>query len=293
MKKKIISLIIALVLFVGLGFAGKAMKAFDSFTQLFDEIKFNPSLIITILIMFALMACVNYVLQLLFSLLSGKSGRTGTLATVFSSLIKYLTVLIAICWMLKILGLDITTIFAGVGIMALILGFGAESLVADVVTGIFILFENQYNVGDIIEVDGFRGTVEKIGIRTISIKDTGSNIKIINNSDIKNLVNRSDQASVSVSLVGISYSTDLRKVDEIMPKILERIKKSNPDVFVGDVKYLGVEDLAESSVNLKFVAEVKEKDIFNGRRLLNKEIKNSFDDEGIVIAFPQIDIHNK
>ena len=293
MKKKIISLIIALVLFVGLGFAGKAMKAFDSFTQLFDEIKFNPSLIITILIMFALMACVNYVLQLLFSLLSGKSGRTGTLATVFSSLIKYLTVLIAICWMLKILGLDITTIFAGVGIMALILGFGAESLVADVVTGIFILFENQYNVGDIIEVDGFRGTVEKIGIRTISIKDTGSNIKIINNSDIKNLVNRSDQASVSVSLVGISYSTDLRKVDEVMPKILERIKKSNPDVFVGDVKYLGVEDLAESSVNLKFVAEVKEKDIFNGRRLLNKEIKNSFDDEGIVIAFPQIDIHNK
>lgn len=293
MKKKIISLIIALVLFVGLGFAGKAMKAFDSFTQLFDEIKFNPSLIITILIMFALMACVNYVLQLLFSLLSGKSGRTGTLATVFSSLIKYLTVLIAICWMLKILGLDITTIFAGVGIMALILGFGAESLVADVVTGIFILFENQYNVGDIIEVDGFRGTVEKIGIRTISIKDTGSNIKIINNSDIKNLVNRSDQASVAVSLVGISYSTDLRKVDEVMPKILERIKKSNPDVFVGDVKYLGVEDLAESSVNLKFVAEVKEKDIFNGRRLLNKEIKNSFDDEGIVIAFPQIDIHNK
>ena len=293
MKKKIISLIIALVLFVGLGFAGKAMKTFDSFTQLFDEIKFNPSLIITILIMFALMACVNYVLQLLFSLLSGKSGRTGTLATVFSSLIKYLTVLIAICWMLKILGLDITTIFAGVGIMALILGFGAESLVADVVTGIFILFENQYNVGDIIEVDGFRGTVEKIGIRTISIKDTGSNIKIINNSDIKNLVNRSDQASVSVSLVGISYSTDLRKVDEVMPKILERIKKSNPDVFVGDVKYLGVEDLAESSVNLKFVAEVKEKDIFNGRRLLNKEIKNSFDDEGIVIAFPQIDIHNK
>ena len=293
MKKKIISLIIALVLFVGLGFAGKAMKAFDSFTQLFDEIKFNPSLIITILIMFALMACVNYVLQLLFSLLSTKSGRTGTLATVFSSLIKYLTVLIAICWMLKILGLDITTIFAGVGIMALILGFGAESLVADVVTGIFILFENQYNVGDIIEVDGFRGTVEKIGIRTISIKDTGSNIKIINNSDIKNLVNRSDQASVSVSLVGISYSTDLRKVDEVMPKILERIKKSNPDVFVGDVKYLGVEDLAESSVNLKFVAEVKEKDIFNGRRLLNKEIKNSFDDEGIVIAFPQIDIHNK
>ena len=293
MKKKIISLIIALVLFVGLGFAGKAMKAFDSFTQLFDEIKFNPSLIITILIMFALMACVNYVLQLLFSLLSGKSGRTGTLATVFSSLIKYLTVLIAICWMLKILGLDITTIFAGVGIMALILGFGAESLVADVVTGILILFENQYNVGDIIEVDGFRGTVEKIGIRTISIKDTGSNIKIINNSDIKNLVNRSDQASVSVSLVGISYSTDLRKVDEVMPKILERIKKSNPDVFLGDVKYLGVEDLAESSVNLKFVAEVKEKDIFNGRRLLNKEIKNSFDDEGIVIAFPQIDIHNK
>ena len=77
--------------------------------------------------------------------------------------------------------MNVSTILASVGLLALIVGFGAESLITDVITGVFMLFENQYNVGDIIEVSGFRGTVSSIGIRTISITDSSGNIKIINN----------------------------------------------------------------------------------------------------------------
>lgn len=90
-----------------------------------------------------------------------------------------------LCAGLTILGVNMTTIIASVGVLALIVGFSAESLIADVVTGTFMLLENQYNVGDIVEVNGFRGTVTSIGIRTTCITDTGDNVKIINNSEMK------------------------------------------------------------------------------------------------------------
>lgn len=90
-----------------------------------------------------------------------------------------------ICFGLTILGVNITTIIASIGILALIVGFSAESLIADIVTGTFMLLENQYNVGDIVEVNGFRGVVTSIGIRTTCITDSGDNVKIINNSEMK------------------------------------------------------------------------------------------------------------
>ncbi|MBP5184763.1 MAG: mechanosensitive ion channel, partial [Lachnospiraceae bacterium] len=179
------------------------------------------------------------------------------------------------------------------GIAALVLGFGAESLIADVVTGFFFLFENQFNVGDIIEVDGFRGTVESIEIRTISIKDAGGNVKIINNSQLKNVINRSKQGSVAVSTIGVSYSVDLDELEKKLPAMLEAIKGAHPEVFIGAVSYMGVDELASSSVVLKFKAEVSESNIFTGRRLLNKELKCAFDRAGIEIPFPQLDVHTK
>ena len=191
------------------------------------------------------------------------------------------------------MGVNISTIVASLGIAALVLGFGAESLIADVVTGFFFLFENQFNVGDIIEVDGFRGTVESIEIRTISIKDAGGNVKIINNSKLINVINRSKQGSVAVSTISISYSTDLDELEKKLPDMLEKIKEAHPEVFVGAVSYMGVEELADSGVVLKFKAEVSEANIFAGRRLLNKELKCAFDRAGIVIPFPQLDVHTK
>ncbi|MBO4377163.1 MAG: mechanosensitive ion channel family protein, partial [Lachnospiraceae bacterium] len=99
--------------------------------------------------------------------------------------------------------------------------------------------------------------------------------------------------SVAVVEVGVSYGTDLRKIDEVIDGILEGIKERNPKIFKGDITYLGVDNLGDSSVILKFVADVKEADIFTGKRLLNKELKCAFDDAGIEIAFPQLDVHMK
>ena len=251
-----------------------------------------PNLVNVVSAIVIVMIVSNIVIAVL-DIFRNKKGRTGTLATVFTSLVKYASVLILFCWVLTIIGVNVSTIFASVGILALILGFGAESLVADIVTGVFVLFENQYNVGDIIEVDGFRGKVKEIGIRTISIEDTGSNIKIINNSDLKNIVNRSNQRSVAVCDVGVSYDTDLEELEKKLEQILSAIKNKHSDIFVDRVEFAGVEALADSGVVLRFIADVKEEDFFRGRRLLHKEIKIAFDKANITIPYPQVDVHTK
>ena len=222
-----------------------------------------------------------------------KSGRGRTLVTLFSSLVHYVAALVILCWGLTLLGVDVRTILASVGIVALIVGFGAESLIADVVTGIFMLFENQYNVGDIVEVNGFRGTVKEIGIRTTAIVDTGDNIKIINNSDMKNILNRSDNISRAVSDICIPYETDLESLEKKLPALAEEIFKARGDVLLAPPRYLGVQSLSESSVVLRFVADVAEKDIFSGARILNRDLWLGFRRLGVECPFPLVDVHNR
>ena len=297
MKRKIggniIGLIIALVILVLTGVIGAVAGVFEDISDVTDVLSFSPTKIFKVLIIITFLLAVSHLVKIIFGVIPANKGRTRTLLTVVSSLISYVVIIAAICWSLAVIGVNVSTIFAGVGIIALIIGFGAESLVADLVTGMFIIFENQFNVGDIIEVSGFRGTVDYIGIRTTSIRDAGGNIKIINNSNLNNILNRSDKKSVAISEVGVSYATDLREVDAKIGAILEGIKNRYSEIFTGEVKYLGVENLADSAVVLKFMAEVEEKDIFSGRRLLNKELKCAFDEAGFEIAFPQIDVHMK
>ena len=186
-----------------------------------------------------------------------------------------------------------TTIIASVGVLALIVGFSAESLIADVVTGTFMLLENQYNVGDIVEVNGFRGTVTSIGIRTTCITDTGDNVKIINNSEMKNILNRSDNYSKAVCDISIPYETDLEKLESELPKLLESIYKAHEDTMKKVPVYVGVQSLQDSGVLLRFVVEVSEKNIYSGMRILNHDLLLGFRKLGVECPFPQLDVHNK
>ncbi len=290
--KNLLSILIAGVLLVVIILVAQNTDLFDSLDDMEEKITLSGQIVLESVLALAITILASNVILFILNLFRNKKGRTGTLATVFSSLVKYAAVIIAFCWILSIIGVNVSTIFASVGILALILGFGAESLVADLVTGVFILFENQYNVGDIIEIDGFRGKVKEIGIRTLSLEDTGGNIKIINNSDLKNIINRSNQRSVAVCDVGISYNVDLEKFDKVLDKILADIK-SKHDIFIDRVECVGVESLANSCVVLRIIADVNEENIFKGKRILNKELKIAFDKAGISIPYPQLDVHNK
>ena len=119
------------------------------------------------------------------------------------------------------------------------------------------------------------------------------NMKIINNADLKNVLNRSEQRSVAVSEICVSYDTDLDELEKRLVDILKDIKDANKDLFKGRVEYVGVEALNDSWITLKFIADVEEKDIYSGMRRLNKCLKQAFDKEKINIPFPQMDVHMK
>ena len=141
-----------------------------------------------------------------------KSNRAKTVVTLIDGLVKYSCALAIVFIVLSAVGVDTSAIWASVGILTLIIGLGCQSLITDIVAGLFLVAENEYNVGEIIVVDGFRGTVKEIGIRSTKILDAAGNIKIINNSDIKNIVNLSRELSLAVCDCGIDYSDSIERV---------------------------------------------------------------------------------
>ena len=226
---------------------------------------------------------VQFVIEKLFS--HSKGGITA--AKLFSSFAKYVIALIALIMMLSVLGVNTTALVASVGIMALIIGLGAQSLIADVIAGLFIVFEGEYKVGDIIVIDGWRGTVLEIGIRTTRIVDAGGNVKIINNSSIHAVINQTKQLSVAKAYISIEYGESLQRVELVIRDNLDNIKKNIPQIVEGPF-YKGVDALGESSVDLLFMANCKEEDIYIVQRAMNRELKLLFDANGISIPFPQI-----
>ncbi|MBO4627949.1 MAG: mechanosensitive ion channel [Lachnospiraceae bacterium] len=262
---------------------------FDKLGDAFSNVGWSKILKLLIMVfgVIAMTALIEFVL----GLFSPENHRVRSVISIVSSLIKYLCAIVILCWGLWILGVNISTIVASVGILTLIIGFSAESLIADVVTGTFMLFENQYNVGDIVEVDGFRGTVTNIGIRTTSITDMGGNVKIVNNSGMTNILNRSNMPSRSVSDIAIPYGTDLLKLEAGIPKLMEEIYLAHPDVMTAVPQYLGVQELADSAVVLRFVVNVDERNIYSGARVLNHDLLLGFRKLGVECPFPQMDVH--
>ncbi len=147
-------------------------------------------------------------------------------------------------------------------------------------------------MGDIIILDDFRGTVRSIGVRTTVIEDAGGNLKVVNNSDIRNFQNRSRNNSVALVLVAVSYATDLRKLEKLLKEKLGDLQKEHPELYLSVPRYLGVDALADSGVNLKFAVDVKEQDVFAGQRMLARDLKILFDDNGVEIPFPQVVVHS-
>lgn len=303
-KNRIILALILAVLLVLLAFPGwnplldegakQAVTAQlqQAFGGLFGGVgTLTPARLISAGAVVVFVALVCLVICGLLDLLARKGRHRKSMAGLLISLTRFISTIVGLVWALGILGVNLAGVFASLGVASLILGFGAQSLIEDAVTGIFIIFEGQYNVGDIIVLDDFRGTVKSIGIRTTSIEDVGGNLKIVNNSDIRNLQQRSRRASVAVCDVGISYSAHLLQVEQIFQEALPQIYDRHRDIFLSAPRYLGVEELGESAVVLRVVAEVTEENFFVARRALNRELKLLLDAKGIEIPFPQLVVH--
>lgn len=249
--------------------------------------------LLTVLLSFCILVFAYIVLKWILTAVGSGSEKSRTFTTLITGLMKYIFIIAAFVWALSIIGVNTTAVLAGVGLLGLILGFGAQSLIEDIITGFFIIFEGQYEIGDIIILDDFRGTVRSIGVRTTVIEDAGGNLKVVNNSDIRNFQNRSKNKSRALSLVAVSYNTDMKYLEAVVREALPKMYAAHKDLYLSVPVYLGVEELADSGVTLKFYAEVKEDNIFAAQRQLNRDLLILFREKNIEIPFPQVDVHMK
>ncbi len=236
------------------------------------------------------------VIILLVKLIIGKcfamSNRSITIGKLIESFMRWVVVIAAILFVLSSWGVDASALLASAGILTLVIGLGAQSLVADIVAGIFIVFESEFQVGDIVIINDWRGTVKEIGIRTTKIVDAGGNINIVNNSEITTIINQTKDVSLAKCIIGIEYGESLPRVELVVQENLKRIKESIPAIIDGPY-YKGVTALNTSSVDLLFIAQCKEEDIYQVQRDLNREFKLLFDEHNINIPFPQVVINER
>lgn len=236
-----------------------------------------------LVIAFALMK----LLKIIVSLIEKKLSGNKTVFKLLSNILKYAIGIAAIFMVISNFIKDTTALVTSLSMLTLVVGLGAQSLIADVVAGIFIVFEGDYKVGDVVVIDGWRGVVNEIGIRTTKIEDTGGNIQIINNSKISKIINNSKALSTAICDVGIEYGESLERVENVIKNNIDDIRSKIPAIVEGPF-YKGVDALADSSVVIKFVAKCKEDNKFQTQRDLNREIKLLFDKNKIGIPFPQI-----
>ena len=253
--------------------------------------QFTIANILNALLAIAVLWIIYEVVRWLLFALAKKDERAQTIASLLGGAAKYLAVIIGIVWVLSILGVDSVAVLAGVGIIGLIIGFGAQTLIEDIITGIFIIFEGKYAIGDIIILDDFRGVVRDIGVRTTTIEDAGRNLKVVNNSDIRNFQNRSKNVSLAICEVSVAYDTDLPKMEAMLSACLPKLYENRQGLWLSEPRYLGVTELGDSGVLLKFVVDTKEKDIFDAQRALNRDIRVLFAQQGVEIPFPQVVVH--
>lgn len=229
-------------------------------------------------------------IRLIFKAQMKKNHRSKTIFTLLDGFTKYACAIIIILLILKSFGVDTTALVASVGVLTLIVGLGAQSLIADIIAGIFIIFENEYNAGEIISVDGFRGTVLEIGIRSTKVIDAAGNIKIINNSNIGDIVNLSRELSLAVVDLDFPYDVPVDLVENILKNNFKLMKENIKGIIDGPF-YKGICNYKDSNVTLKIVAQCKEEDRFQVERDLMREYRRILLENNIDMSYQQVVIN--
>jgi small conductance mechanosensitive channel len=171
--------------------------------------------IIQCIIYIILVFAISKILRTIFRAQIKKSDRARTVVTLLDGLVKYGCAIAIIIFVLKACGVDTDALIASVGVLTLIVGLGAQTLIADIIAGVFIIFENEFNSGETISIDGFRGKVLEIGIRSTKLIDAAGNIKIVNHSNITNVVNLSREISLAVVDCDFPYDVPIEYIENL------------------------------------------------------------------------------
>lgn len=217
--------------------------------------------------------------------------RAKTLQTLVLNFFHYALFFIFIVTVFQVFGYNVTALLAGAGVVGLAIGFGAQGLVSDVVTGFFLLLEKQLDVGDYVTTGNYSGIVEAVGLRTTQIRGFDGTLHYVPNRQIVGLSNHSRGNMQALVDISISYNEDLNRVMSILQEACDQFAKETEEVVEGpDV--LGVQNFGTSDVIIRIIAKTKNMEQWAVERKLRKRLKEVLDENGIEIPFPhQVMIH--
>ena len=216
--------------------------------------------------------------------------RLDTLRKLFKSIVSYVLYFIAILTCLDMVGIKVTTILAGAGILSLAVAFGAQSVVQDLMSGLFIILENQYAVGEYVKIGQTLGKVEVIGMKTTKLSTYNGEVLVIPNGKISELINYSRRPQRASVEVGIAYEEDLDNAIAVLAQACAVINQRFTEVLDEQAHVLGVTELADSAVIIRLTFTALDWQQAVIERELRKLVKDTLDAEGVEIAYPKLQL---
>lgn len=217
--------------------------------------------------------------------------KIETFKTLMDNFIKIIIIIFTVLSILPIYGINVSSLLAGLGIFSAVVALAFQDTLKDLIGGVSIIMENQFAIGDTISVDGFKGEVIQMGLKSTRIRSYSGEVKIIANRNITNIINYSCSYSLSTIDVSVSYEDDVEKVEKVLTKLAANLTKILPKLK-GPVEVLGIQDLDSSAVVFRITAKTQALEQFNVERMIRKEVKLCLDKENIKIPYPQIEVHN-
>jgi small conductance mechanosensitive channel len=218
-----------------------------------------------------------------------RAQRAKTMGDLFKSVITGVLVAVFGTMVLSQLGVNIAPIIASAGIVGIALGFGAQSLVKDFLSGVFMIFEDQFGVGDVIDVGEATGTVEAVTLRVTRLRDLDGTVWYVPNGEILRVGNKSQNWSRAVVDVGVGYDEDIARAKRVLSEVAHDMWEDEDyrGVIIEEPEVTGVEALAPDSITLRVLVKTAPMEQWAVARELRQRVKARFDHEGIEIPFPQ------
>ncbi|MDN7245513.1 mechanosensitive ion channel family protein [Planococcus shenhongbingii] len=213
--------------------------------------------------------------------------RQQTMSKLLENIVSYAVYFMAIIAVLSAFTIDITGLIAGAGVLGLAIGFGAQNLVRDVITGFFIIFEDQFSVGDYVRIGQAEGTVEEIGLRTTKVKGFTGELFIFPNGNVTDVVNFSIHNSIAVVDVNISYESDIARVEGLIQEFLVDLPEKYEQI-IKPPELLGVQNITTTEIIMRITAETLPMQHFAVSRGIRRDLKDYLDKKGVEIPYPRM-----
>jgi len=223
---------------------------------------------------------------------AGEKRREDTLISLFTATLHIVVWLIVAIMVLSEIGLDIAPLLAGAGIIGVAFGFGAQYLVRDIINGVFIIFEDQFKIGDVICTSGVCGTVERVSLRVTTIRDLDGIVHHIPNGELKVVSNQTQTFSRINMDIDIGYASDIDHVEKVINNLgADLIEDSEwKDKIIEPIKFVRVNGFGDSAIQIKILGMVTPGDQWEVAGEVRRRLKKLFESEHISIPFPQQEV---